>query len=97
MVGHLADILCSAGFLIWICLIIGRVSSDVITLRKKTKAGFLGAVGGIAVLALVLEHFYASSRRVGKADTIALFWLELLIGSYLLLRTSVFLTGAKKN
>ena len=92
-----AAVLCSAGLLIWLCLIISRIGSDVMKLWKQNKTGFLGAVGGIAMLAVVLEHLYASSRRVGKADAIVLFWLELFVGSYLLLRTSVFLTGAKKN
>lgn len=97
VVDHFATILCSVGLLIWLCLIIGRTGSDAMKLWKKTKLGFIGAVGGIALLSLVLEHYYASSGRVGKADTIALFWLELFAGSYLLLRTSVFLTGASKN
>jgi len=79
------------------CLIVARVGSDGIRLWKKTKPGFVGAVCGIAALALVLDHFYASSRRVGRADAIGLFWLELIVGSYLLLRISVALTAAGKN
>jgi hypothetical protein len=97
LVSYFAYTLCGVGFLIWMCLIIGRVGSDGIRLWKKTKPGFLGAVCGIAALTLALEHSYASSTRVGKADAIGLFWLELVVGSYLLLRLSVALTNAGRN
>jgi hypothetical protein len=94
---HVAGILCSVGLLIWFCLIIGRIGSDVAKLWKKSKAGLLLTVSGVAALALALHRFVALHFDPRHIEAPLFFWPTLLLGSYLLLRTSVFLTDAGKN
>ena len=93
----LAGILCSVGLLMWLCLAIVSVGSDVTKLWKKSKAGALLTFTAIALLARVLQRFTGPHFYGWYADAWLFFFTALLLGSYLLLRISVALTGARKN
>jgi hypothetical protein len=97
LLGKFAGILCSVGLFMWLCLALGSVGSNVARLWKKGKAGALLTFAAIAVLALVLQRFTGPHFYGWYADAWFFFFLALLLGSYLLLRISVALTGARKN
>ncbi len=97
LLGKFSGILCSVGLLMWLCLAIGSVGSDVLKLWKKSTAGALLTFTAIAALALVLQRFTGPHFYGWYADAWLFFFLALLLGSYLLLRISVAITGARKN
>ena len=80
-----------------LCLTIGRVGSDVTKVWKKSKAGTLLTFSAIAVLALALQRFAGPHFYGWHGDAWLFFCLALLLGSHLLLRISVALTGARTN
>jgi len=93
----LAGILCSVGLLMWLCLAIASVGSDVTELWNKSKPGALLTFTAIALLARVLQRFTGPHFYGWHADAWLFFFMALLLGSYLLLRISVALIGARKN
>lgn len=97
LLGDFAGILCLGGLAMWLCLTIGRVVSDVTKLWKKRKAVTLLTFTAIAVLALALQRFAGPHFYGWYKDAWLFFCLALLLGSHLLLRLSVALTGARKN
>ena len=97
MLGGVAGILCLGGLLLWLGLTMGRVGSDVTKLWKKSKAGTFLTFSAIAVLAFVLQRFTGPHFYGWYGDAWLFFCLALLLGSHLLLRISVALTGARKN
>lgn len=97
LLGAVAGILCGVGLLLWLGLTIGRVGSDVTKLWKKSKGGAILTFSAIAVLALALQRFTGPHFYGWYGDAWIFFSLALLLGSYLLLRISVALTGARKN
>lgn len=97
LLGRVAAILCSVGLLLWFCLAVASVGSDVIRLWEKSKPGTLLAFTATALLALVLQRFTGSHFYGWYADAWLFFLVAMLLGSYLLLRIFVALTGARKN
>ena len=97
LLGDFAGILCWGGLLMWLCLTIGRVGSDVTKLWKTSKAGTLLTFTAIAVMALALQRFAGPHFYGWHGDAWLFFCLALLLGSHLLLRISVALTGARRN
>ena len=97
LLGQFAGILCVGGLLSWTFLTTGRVGSDMTNLWKKTKAGTLFTFSAIAVLAVALQRFTGPHFYGWHAEAWFFFFLVLLLGSHLLLRVAVALTGARKN
>ena len=97
LLGKFAGILSSVGLLMWLCLAVTSVGSDVTRLWNKSKAAALLTFAAIAVLAHRLQRFTGPHFYGWYADAWFFFTLALLLGSYLLLRISVALTGARKN
>jgi hypothetical protein len=81
----------------WLCWAIATVGSDVTKLWKKTKAGTVLTFTAIALLALVLQRFTGPHFYGWHNDAWLFFFVALLLGSYLLLRISVALTGARRS
>jgi len=81
----------------WLCLAIASVGSDVTKLWKKSRVGALLTFTAITWLACVLQRFTGPHFYGWYADAWWFFFMALLLGSYLLLRISVALTGARKN
>jgi hypothetical protein len=97
MCGGLALILCSMGVLMWLCMAAAAVGSDVTKLWNRSKSGAVLTVAAIALLARVLQRFTGPHFYGWYADAWLFFFMALLLGSYLLLRIAVALTGARKN
>jgi hypothetical protein len=97
MLGGLAGIFCSVGLLMWLCWALATVGSDVTKLWKKSKPGTVLTFTAIALLARVLQRFTGPHFYGWYADAWLFFFVALLLGSYLLLRISVALTGARRN
>ena len=97
MLGVLAGILCGLGLLLWLFWAIGAVGSDVTKLWKKSKVATVLTFTGIAFLARVLQRFTGPHFYGWYADAWLFFFTVLLLGSYLLLRISVALTGAGRS
>jgi hypothetical protein len=74
-----------------------REFSRGIDSTKQSKAGALLTFTAIALLARVLQRFTVPHFYGWYADAWLFFFTALLLGSYLLLRISVALTGARKN
>jgi hypothetical protein len=81
----------------WLFLAFGTVSSDMTKLWKRSKAGTVLTFTAIALLARVLQRFTGPHFYGWHADAWLFFFMALLLGSYLLLRISVALTGWRKN
>lgn len=97
MLGGLAVMLCSVGLLMWLFFAIASVCSDVTKLWKKSKAVSILAFMAVALLATVLQYFTGPHFYGWYADAWLFFFMALLLGSYLLLRISVALTGGGKE
>lgn len=97
LLGGLAGILCSVGLLMWLCLAVASVGSDVTRLWKKSKVGTLLAFTAVALLARVLQRFTGPHFYGWYAEAWLFFFVAMLLGSYLLLRIFVAITGARKN
>ena len=95
--GHLAGILCGLGLLMWFCMAAAGVGSDVTRLWKKSKPAALLTLAAIALLAREIQSFAGPHFYGWHADTCLFFFMALLLGSYLLLRIAVALTGARKS
>lgn len=97
MLFGLAGVLCIVGLLMWLCWAGATVGSDVSKLWKKSKAVAVLTFTAIAGLARVLQRFTGPHFYGWYADAWLFFFMALLLGSYLLLRISVALTGARRN
>jgi len=93
----LAGILSGVGVLLWLCMVIAIVGSDVIKLWRESKAGAVLTFAGIALLALVLHRYTGPHFYGWYLDSWSFFLMALSLGSYLLLRIAVALTAAGKN
>jgi len=95
LLGKFAGILCSVGLLLWLGLAVTSVGSDAARLWKKNKPVAFLTLAAIALLALLLGRFTGPHFHGWYADAWFFFFLAQLLGSYLLLRISVAITGAR--